>query len=194
MGVPSLDISSIIDVDSFSSNVFSVDSVTDLGSDQYKVGTTSFVEGIVLVGDYVNPGNRCPENVLSIDEDGKSIVIESVACTATSGDDLYVSSDITIVDSSTDNGGSISELAVVTLFSNAEIIESSDGLYKINVEFGGVSLSTSRLLYGATAQEIQQEIGPLFDYNQDGLIDSFDGDHITITQKGDGSSSSMVIL
>mmetsp|Transcript_4667 Transcript_4667/g.10566 ORF Transcript_4667/g.10566 Transcript_4667/m.10566 type:complete len:177 (+) Transcript_4667:476-1006(+) len=159
LGVPSLDISSMIDIDLFSTNSLSVGSVTDLGSNQYKIGTTSFVEGVVLVGDHVNPGHRCPGHVLSIHEDGMAVVIESLACTTISGDDLYVGSDITIVDSLTDNGGSISELTVVTLFSDAEIIESNEGLFKISVEFGGVSLGTSCLLYGASAQEIQQKIG-----------------------------------
>ena len=40
------------------------------------------------------------------------------------------------------------------------------------------------------AELVQQEIGSLFDYNHDGLIDSTDDDHITVTRKGDGSSSS----
>ena len=151
--MPSLDISSIIDVDLFSSGTLSVDSVTDLGSNQFKIGSTIFVEGIVLVGDYVNPGNRCPGHVLSIGEDGKSVVIDSSACTAEPGDVLYVGSDITVVDSLRDNGGSISELTVVTLSSNAEITESIDGLYKINAEFEGVSKSTSCLSYGASAHK-----------------------------------------
>ncbi|KAL7542723.1 hypothetical protein ACHAXR_012023, partial [Thalassiosira sp. AJA248-18] len=190
-GVTSLDISSIIDADLFSSSTLSVDSVTDLGGNRFKIGSTNFIEGIVLIGDYVNPGNRCPGHVLSIKEDDKSFVIEVFsACTAMSGDDLNVGSDITIVDSFTDNGGSVSELTAVITFSDAEIIESNEGLYKINVEFEGVSMSTSCISYGASAEEIQQEIGLLFDFNQDGLIDSFDGDHITVDREGDGSSTS----
>ena len=187
-GTPSLGLASIMDNDVFSSNALIVDSVYDLGNNQYKIGTTSFVEGILLVGDYINPGNRCPGKVLSIEADGKSVVIESVACTAMAADALYVGSDVTIIESFTDNGASVSEKTLVTVYSDAEI-QSSDALYKINVEFEGVVKSTSCLQYGAPAQDVQQEIGSLFDYNQDGLIDASDTDHISVTRKGDGSSS-----
>ncbi|KAL7554975.1 hypothetical protein ACHAWF_018557 [Thalassiosira exigua] len=190
-GTPSLGISSLIDVDSFSSVSLTVDSVTDLENGLFNVGATSFVEGAVLSGDYVNPGKRCPGHVLSIGTNGQSFVIDtSSTCTATPGDALYVGSDVAITDSFTDNGASVSEISVVTLFSNAEIIESDDGLWKLRVEFQGAAMSTSCLPYGATAQQVQQEIGGLFDYNQDGVIDSSDADHITTSREGDGSSSS----
>ena len=189
-GVPSLDISKIIDIDLFSSSSLSVISVTYLGSNQYDIRMASFIEGIVLIGDYVNPGKRCPGFVLSIKDDGMSTVIQSSECTAESGDDLYVGSDVTVLDSFVDNGASVSELAVITVFSDAEIIDFVEGLYKINVQFEGVSKSTSCLSYSASAKDVQQEIGSLFDYNHDDIIDSADGDHITVARKGDGSSSS----
>ena len=144
-GAQALDLASIIDVDLFSGYTLSDDSVTDLGGNTYKIGTASFVEGVLLVGDYVNPGNRCAGRVVTIDDDGKSVVVESLACTTMAGDDLYAGNDIAILDSFTNNGGSVSELTRVTLFSDADIIDSGDGLYKIHVEFEGVSLNTSCL-------------------------------------------------
>jgi len=188
-GVPALGLSSLLDDDSFSSNAFLVDAIVDVGNNQYQIGSIGFVEGVVLVGDYVNVGNRCPGHVLSIEDNGKSLMIESISCTAEAGDDLFVGADVTILDTFTDNGSSVSELSVLTVFSQAEI-DSDNGLYKISVEFGGDTRSTSCLTYGASAQEVQQEIGSLFDYNQDGFIDSSDADHITVTRNGDGSSSS----
>jgi len=103
--------------------------------------------------------------------------------------DMFGGGDVTVLDSLTDNGSSVSELTIVTLYSDAEIIESNDGLYKINVEFEGMTKSTTCLSYGASALEIQQEIGSLFDYNQDGVIDSGDEDHVSVSRNGDGSSS-----
>ena len=181
-GVPSLDISKIIDIDLFSSSSLSVISVTYLGSNQYDIRMASFIEGIVLIGDYVNPGKRCPGYVLSMKYDGMSTVIQSSECTAESGDDLYVGSDVTVLDSFVDNGASVSELAVITVFSDAEIIDFVEGLYKINVQFEGVSKSTSCLSYSASAKDVQQEIGSLFVYNHDDIIDSADGDHITVAR------------
>jgi len=188
-GEPSLDINSIIDINLFSNNVVSVDSIYDLGGNRFMVETPTFIEGVVLAGDFVNIGSRCPGTVLSVYDDGKSAVIQSSECSAESGDDLYVGGDVTIVDSFTDNGASVSQLTVLTVASN-EDIDSNDGLYKISVEFDGVSKSTSCLSFGATAEEVQQQIGSLFDYNHDTLIDSSDSDHISVTRKGDGSPSS----
>ncbi|KAL9190302.1 hypothetical protein ACHAXT_007513 [Thalassiosira profunda] len=190
-GTPSLDISSLIDADAFSSGALTVDSVADLGDSMFIIAATSFVEGVVLVGDYVNPDNSCPGHVLSLGADGKSVVMEaSSACSAAPGDALYVSRDIAILDSATDNGWSVSEVTTLKLFSDAEILESSDGLYKLTVEFEGVSASTPCLPYGASAEDIQQAVGSLFDYNQDGVIDSLDADHIAVSREGDGSTSS----
>ena len=189
-GAPALDISSIIDAGLFSKGTVTVDSVTDLGNDQFKIESTSFVEGVLLIQDYINPGNRCPGHVLSIGDNGKSVAIQSLACATLPGDVIFVGSDVTIIESFTDNGGSISELTVVSLFADAEIAESVDGLYKLSVEFEGVSKSTSCLPYHASALTIQQEIGLLFDYNKDGLIDASDVDHISVSRTGDGSSSS----
>jgi hypothetical protein len=54
-GVPSLDISSQIDIDSFdSSSSISIASVTDLGGNRFNFGSASFIEGVVVVGDFVN--------------------------------------------------------------------------------------------------------------------------------------------
>jgi len=192
-GASSLDLASAMDVDIFSSAALSVGSggVTNVGNNLYKIEASSFVEGVILVGDYVNPGKRCPGHVVSIEEDGKSIVLESnVECTSASGDDLLVGSDISIIESSTNHGMSISEVTMLEIFSNQEITTSA-GLYKLTVDLGGVSKSTECLPIGASSEDIQEQIGLLFDFNQDGVIDAFDRDHVSVVQSfGDGSSSS----
>ena len=189
-GIDSLDIASVIDETTFSTATLTVSNVEEVGDDQYKIEASGFLEGIVMVGDLVNPGKSCMGNVLSIDKSGRSTVIDAPSgCDAVAGDSFYVGSDIEIIDSSKDNGASISEITLLSLFADAEV-ESDDGLYKINVEFNGVSRSTSCLLYDSSAEHIQQAVGTLFDFNMDGIIDSDDADHIRVTRKGDGSSSS----
>ncbi|KAL7440180.1 hypothetical protein ACHAXH_004154 [Discostella pseudostelligera] len=188
-GVPSLDIASIIDVDLFTSSSLVIDNISQTGNRQYSIGSPSFIEGVIRVGDYVNPGKRCPGNVISINGDGKSFLIESSGCTSIPGDNLFVGNDVGIVDSFTDNGASASELTVVTVFSSSGAIDSDEGLYKINVEFEGISRVTSCLPYGVSALKVQHEVGSLFDYNRDGVIDTSDEDHVTVSRKGDGSSS-----
>ena len=110
-------------------------------------------------------------HVLSIEQDGKSVEIESSSgCSAVPGDALYVQSDTTIIDCFTDNGRIMSEMTVLSLFADSEV-ESDDELYKIIIEFDGVTRSTSSLHYGVSAEDIQDEIGTLFDFNLDRLID-----------------------
>eukprot|EP00984_Skeletonema_dohrnii_P023836 scaffold12938_cov128-Skeletonema_dohrnii-CCMP3373.AAC.1 len=192
-GASSLNLASSVDLDIFSSAVLSVGpgGVTNVGVDKYRIEASSFVEGIILLGDYINPGQRCPGHVISIEEDGKSIVVEStVGCTSASGDELLVGSDISIIESSTNHDMSTSEVTMMEIYSNEEVT-SSAGLYKLTVDHGGVVKSTECIPIGASAEDIQAQIGLLFDFNQDGIIDALDGDHITVVQLfGDGSSAS----
>eukprot|EP00970_Alexandrium_tamarense_P009994 scaffold1976_cov187-Alexandrium_tamarense.AAC.23 len=191
-GVESLDISSIID-GSFSSTTLAVGAggVSDLGNDEYRIYTTTFVEGVVATGDLIGTaGSQCIGTVLSIDRDGKSFVIASTSgCTLFQGDELQVASDSTIIESFTNNGRSITEMTVLSVFSDASV-ESDDVLYRINVDFEGLSRSTPCLRHDATAVEVQQAIGSLFDYNKDGFLDVYDEDHIQVSRRGDGSLSS----
>lgn len=189
-GVPTLDIASVVDADVFTTSSLVIDSTTQVGNRQYKFETSSFIEGMIRVGDYVNPGRRCPGHVTSLNVDGKSFLVESAECTSIPGDDLFVGDDVRIVDSFADNGASTSELTVITVFSSSEIIDSNEGLYKINVEFEGVSKATACLPFRASAEAVQQEVGSLFDFNRDGVIDTFDTDHVTVSRTGDGTSSS----
>lgn len=192
-GAPSLGLASSMDVDIFSSAVLSVGpgGVINLGDGQYRIEASSFVEGIVLPGDYVNPGQRCPGHVVSIEEDGKSILVESTSgCASAYGDELLVGSDISIIESFTNHGMSTSEVTVVEIYSTDEIM-SSAGLYRLTVELGGVSKSTECIPIGASAEDIQKQIGLMFDFNQDGVINAFDRDHITVVQLfGNGTSAS----
>eukprot|EP00985_Skeletonema_marinoi_P030515 scaffold32400_cov131-Skeletonema_marinoi.AAC.1 len=192
-GASSLNLAPSVDVDIFASAILSVGpgGVTNVGVHKYRVEASSFVEGIILLGDYINPGQRCPGHVISIEEDGKSIVVEStVGCTSASGDDLLVGSDISIIESSTNHDMSTSEVTMMEIYSNEEVT-SSAGLYKLTVDHGGVTKSTECIPIGASAEDIREQIGLLFDFNQDGVIDALDGDHITVVQLfGDGSSAS----
>ncbi len=189
-GVPGLHIASAIDADLFTSSTLVIDSAAQIGNRQYKIESSSFIEGAIRVGDYVNPGKRCPGHVMSLGVDGKSFLIESAECTSIPGDDLFVGVDVRFVDSFTDNGESAAELTVITVFSSSEVIDSNEGLYKINVEFEGVSRATTCLRFRASAEDVQQEVGSLFDYNRDGIIDASDRDHVTVTRTGDGTSTS----
>ena len=189
-GVQSLDLAAIIDTDAFSTAHLTVSGVIDLSNSRYEIESLDFVEGVVVAGDLINPGKHCMGHVLSIEQDGKSLVIEaSSGCSAVPGDALYVQSDIAIIDSFTDNGSSMSELTVLSSFADSEV-ESDDELFKIRIEFDGVTRSTSCLHYGVSAEDIQHEIGTLFDFNLDGLIDSNDANHVRVTRQGDGSSAS----
>lgn len=185
-GVPTLGLASVIDVDLFTSSSLVIDGVTQIGNNQYKLKSSSFIEGVVRSGDYVNPGKRCSGYVISLDGDGRSFLIKSAKCTSMPGDELFVGDDIRIVDSFTDNRESESERTVITVFSSSENIDSDEGLYKINVEFEGVSLATACIPFQASAEVIQQEVGSLFDYNRDGIIDTSDRDHVAVTRAGDG--------
>ena len=61
-------------------------------------------------------------HVLSVEQEGKSVEIESSSgCSAVPGDALYVQSDTTIIDSFTDNGGIMSEMTVLSLFADSEV-------------------------------------------------------------------------
>ena len=189
-GIDLLDLASVIDETAFSTAILTVSYVEEVESGQYYVEASTFLEGIVMIGDLINPGKSCMGHVLSIGQNGRSAVIDAPSgCGAVVGDSFYVDSGIAIIDSFKDNGASISEITVLTLFADAEV-ESDYGLYKIDVEFGGISRSTSCLPYDSSAEHIQQEIGVLFDFNMDGKIDSDDSNHVRVVRKGDGSSSS----
>ena len=192
-GASSLDLATAIDADVFSSALLTVGSggVTAVADNQYKIEASTFVEGIILVGDVVNPGKRCPGRVISIGDDGKSILIESASgCETSAGDDLFVNSDITIIESSTNNSYSTSEITLLEIYSDGEITSNDVGLYKLTVDLGGISRNTECLPFGASAEDMKEQVGLLFDYNQDGVIDDLDKDHISIVRDGDGSSSS----
>ena len=192
-GVPSLDLSSTMDMDVFASAPLSVGSgVTQVGDAIYMIEASNYVEGIILPGDFVNPGSKCPGNVISIAKDGKSFLVESNSeCTSVSGDELLVGSDVSIIESSMSHSRSISEVVILEMYSNEEIL-SSAGLYRLTVDHEGVSKRTECLPIGASAEDIQNQIGQLFDFNLDGVIDSFDSDHISVSQLfyDDVSSSS----
>ena len=84
------------------------------------------MEGIIVPGDYVNPGQRCPGHVVSIEDDGKSFLVESTSeCASESGDELLVGSDISIIESFTNHGMSTSEVTVVEIHSTDEIMSSA---------------------------------------------------------------------
>jgi hypothetical protein len=178
--------------ESFSYNIFDVGSkgVDSLGDGVYRIHSDYFIDGLVLQGDEVRIQNSCIGTVIdSISTNGTAITILSEEiCTGFVGNKVLFIPDTRVLESSSHR---IPKTASIELIlTSREAIHQNDPVFRIDIEFMGLSRETNCLRYGEEVQIVQEEVDKLFDYNLDGKIDANDTGHFKVTLKGDGSSSS----
>ena len=164
---------------------------TKINDNIYDLHISSFIEGVVDVGDQVQLDGHCSGKVKSIGSDGQTARIESYLpyCSLNIGDDLKVFPDLKIIETFSGKRSSSFSLHSITMFSDSPVVEKFSEFFKIRVTFNGESKTTTCLPYNMTEALLQDEIGLLFDFDQNGLIDLMDVKHISVTKHGDGSLS-----
>ena len=127
--------------------MLAVDGVSGWEDGSVLIGCTTFVEGVIFPGETVDVGTGCHGTVVSLGADGKSFVVApSDSCGALVGDDVFLAGDLTILESITENGWSVSGKTSLTTYSNEPVAaESSEALYRIGVQFQGVTRHTACL-------------------------------------------------
>lgn len=129
---------------------------------------------------------------VSMGNDGISLIIEtSTTCSAIPGDPVYRIPDTRAVEYFSDNQEKFSNAQTyLYLLSNAPI-ESSTGIFKLEIKFRDEIKYSQCYSYGVSATFIQSDFNNMFDYNDDGVIDEEDKDHNLISreEKGDKSSA-----
>ena len=189
-GEASLDLSHTVESIVKSSGLYIASSgVQAKSGEMYEIHTSGFVEGIIDIGDTINPGNSCLAKVISIGSDGRTLTATaSDGCNAVSGDNIYINPDTRIIESFSGRQDPVFGVTKITIFSDKPVTTYS-AIFRLQVTLGNESRVTSCLNYGVDANSMEKEIGQLFDYNKDGVINDRDYGHISVSREGDGSSS-----
>lgn len=188
-GVPSLGLASLAETE-IREGSLSVGSngVTHVVDNIFSIHASGFVEGVIDVGEKVNPGGDCLGKIIESATENVIILSANGSCGASPGDQFEIFPDTSITEYFSGRQVAISQIASVTLFSDRPVL-SSASFYKLQMTVDGVTSSTSCLQYGVDASILQSEIDSLYDYDQNGVIDSMDSGHVRVTRHGDGSAT-----
>ena len=154
----------------------------------FVVTADGFIEGVIGVEDILFLGGSCEGIVQYVQGDGTSFLLKSSDnCDAVvSGEAIEIVPDVTILEHFSGKKVTRNDVTTLTTYSDRPVVSNSN-IFKIEVEFRGVTRQTSCLPFGVEAKLLENELGSLFDYDLNGIINTDDIDHLYVTREGDGT-------
>lgn len=161
-------------------------SMISLGNNIYSINASEFVEGQVSIGDNFYIGDYCTGNLTSLIPGGKSFVYETQEkCEIKVNDTIDFYHDTSVIEVFSKNSNSISKITTISISSDG-FVSRNENIFKLKIDFMGITKITGCFPYGISANDLQNKLDLMFDYDRNGQIDENDSGHISVSRTGDG--------
>jgi len=184
-GVSSLGISSILHNNYLidSGVVIGAKGIEALANNLYELEVSHIAFEYFIVGDSINAGGKCSGKVESVTKEGFFIEILALnGCQANIGDNIYMVHDVSVIESSSSISNTVSQITKIKMFSDSDI-GSGKASFKMQMTKGKQTRKSSCLDYGVSAENMQNIVDTMFDYDESGTIDVGDKGHIVVTKE-----------